>query len=122
MPSKTRKIQSDAIPVLELGDGTIEVKFSNGDVYTLREPKVRQFIKLDSWVKDENVPADLKSEAGVPLYIFHLSVRKKNGKPFDEDFIDWVDVLEIRDMEVVGAALATFQSLLEYLQSRGNSN
>ncbi|MBW4483022.1 MAG: hypothetical protein KME14_10800 [Tildeniella torsiva UHER 1998/13D] len=126
MPTKTRhidplpaapKAQSQDIVVETLDDGQVRVALRDGDKVTFKEPKVKQFLLMDSWAKDpEN--AIYASETGITVKLCHLCITDVNGEPFTLDFDTWIDDLDIRDMEALGSALATFQSVFEYLNAK----
>jgi hypothetical protein len=124
MPTKTRYIapespaepkpEAKGIPVETLDNGQVRVELRDGAKVTFKEPKVRQFILMESWSKD---PAnkDYLTESGTVVKLAHSCITEVDGEPFTQGFEDWVDNLNIRDMEAVGVALASFQSCFEYL-------
>jgi hypothetical protein len=128
MPVKTRYIapaepeaepkpEAEGILVETLSDGKVRVELRDGTKVTFREPKVRQFLLMDSWAKDpEN--AVYASESGITIKLTHLCIAEINGEPFTLDFESWIDNLAIQDMEALGSALASFRSVFEYLQEK----
>ncbi|MBE9110307.1 hypothetical protein IQ273_12880 [Nodosilinea sp. LEGE 07298] len=131
MPSKTRHIdplpavepkpeaetQTEDIVIETLSDGKVRVTLRNEDKVTFKEPKVKQFLLMDSWAKDpEN--SMYSSETGITVKLCHLCIAEVNGLPFTLDFDTWIDDLDIRDMEALGSALATFRSVFEYLNRK----
>lgn len=127
MPTKTRSLPKKPaaapIPVDQLEDGKVQVTLSSGVKLTIKEPKVKQFLLMDSWLKDED-SQDFHSDVGTVLKLTHSCITEMDGEPFHQSFDEWTDNLDVRDMEVVGAALSRFQSFLDYLaeKSQGASN
>jgi hypothetical protein len=125
MPTKTRQLtpqpestkEAGGILVETLDNGQARVALSDGSVVTMREPKVKQFILMESWGKD---PAnkDYMTDSGTVLKLCHSCILEINGEPFTEDFDTWLDNLGVRDMERYSALMANFQSVFEYLQEK----
>lgn len=111
------KKEEATIEVLVHEDESVSVTLRNGDVYTLREPKVRAFMQIESWTNSDDPM--VKTKTGLAMKVISVCIKAKNGEPYQiANFEDFCDEVDVRDMEVFGAALANFRSVFEYLEAR----
>lgn len=95
-------------------ESTKEVRFelTSGIKIKLKSPKAKQFLLLDSFVK--NAPEEYKTESFCTLKLASLCICKygdKDSVTFDE----LIDELEVEDIERVVAGLSFFRDKFEHL-------
>jgi hypothetical protein len=111
---------SNHIKVQELSDGSVVVKTKDGTEYGMKEPRVKAFMELESWTNSDD-PL-VKTQLGVAMKVISLCIHQKNGEPYKvTDFDQFCDDISVEDVEVLGAGLASFQSVFEYLNDKATN-
>jgi hypothetical protein len=121
MPTKTRPgiaavppSDEPAGPIKTLEDGHVQATLKDGSTLVFREPKVKQFLLIESWLKDDK--NEYHADTAAVLKMAHLCL-VGDDRTFDE----FLDELDIQDLEVLGQALSTFRSVFEFLATKSGA-
>lgn len=89
--------------------GTATVELCDGTSVTLKEPKARAILQMESWQK--TAPPEKAGHGFAQVKLAHTCITTFNGKPEKPGFDDFIDMLEVEDLEVLAAALACFPAI-----------
>ena len=92
--------------------GVVTFELTDGTPVSMKSPKTRQFLLLESFMKQS--PEEYKTESFLALKLASLCINKYAGKS-NISFEELIDILEIEDVERVAAALTFFQDKFVYL-------
>lgn len=85
--------------------GTIEFDFTTGQHIVLREPKAKQFLLMQSWMR--TAPEEYQTEEFAMVRLAHACM--KDAPPFDV----FLDSLEAEDLLRLVSAIAFFRAHVE---------
>lgn len=102
--------------------GIVEFSLENGAEITLKEPKAKAFLLMNSWM--QSAPEEYKSNEFASMKLAHSCMIKYshseqgNASPKFEEFLDQ---LEVGDIERVAAALGCFRKVFNQLADKAAS-
>ncbi|MBW4421191.1 MAG: hypothetical protein KME13_18480 [Myxacorys californica WJT36-NPBG1] len=88
---------------------TASVVLSSGTQITLKSPKAKALLKMQSWY--ENASEEYQSDSFAAMKLAHTCLINSN-----QSFDEFLESLEIEDIERVGAALTCFRNVFDKLK------
>jgi hypothetical protein len=102
--------------------GAVEFELVDGTSITIKEPKAKAFLLMNSWM--QNASEEYKSDQFAAMKLAHSCMvnyshpEKGNKIPTFDEFLD---ELEVEDIERVGAALGCFRNVFDRLADKAAS-
>lgn len=102
--------------------GIVEFQLENGTEIVIKEPKAKAFLLMNSWM--QSAPEEYKSDQFAAMKLAHSCITKysnPNKGSVIPTFNEFIDELEIEDIERVGAALGCFRKVFDRLAEKAAS-